>query len=95
MKSPVNNDFKANADKAASEMKDKERTMQIEKGLSVDEKKIKGLGRADIEEQDMQESFFKYFFIFSSNFLNYLRLCCSEKYYIKIYKFSEIFLIYK
>ena len=57
--------FQAKEDKAASLKKDRERDAQIEKGSFVEEEdgKGKGLGRTDIDEEDMQESYFKYVFV--------------------------------
>uniref|UniRef100_A0A1I8EU04 RNA helicase n=1 Tax=Wuchereria bancrofti TaxID=6293 RepID=A0A1I8EU04_WUCBA len=53
-------DKQAKQDKAESERKDKERCVKIEKGATLEEDKDKGLGRADIDDEDMQESYFKF-----------------------------------
>lgn len=51
--------FQAKKDKAESERKDKERCIKVEKGADLEDDKDKGLGRADIDDEDMQESYFK------------------------------------
>ncbi|EFO22674.2 hypothetical protein LOAG_05808 [Loa loa] len=53
-------DKQAKQDKAESERKDKERCVKIEKGTDLEDDKDKGLGRADIDDEDMQESYFKF-----------------------------------
>ncbi|KHN87845.1 ATP-dependent RNA helicase DDX42 [Toxocara canis] len=53
-------DKQAREDKVASEKKDKERSAQVDSGIETDEDKKKGLGRADIDDEDMQESYFKF-----------------------------------
>ncbi|VDK69541.1 unnamed protein product [Onchocerca ochengi] len=50
----------AKQDKAESERKDKERCIKVEKGANLEDDKDKGLGRADIDDEDMQESYFKF-----------------------------------
>uniref|UniRef100_A0A0N5ADR4 RNA helicase n=1 Tax=Syphacia muris TaxID=451379 RepID=A0A0N5ADR4_9BILA len=55
-------DKQAKADKDESLKKDKERNLKIEKGNFAEDEdsRKKGLGRADIDEEDMQESYFKF-----------------------------------
>ncbi|KAM3724357.1 ATP-dependent RNA helicase [Dirofilaria immitis] len=53
-------DKQAKEDKAESERKDKERCIKVEKGADLEDDKDKGLGRADIDDEDMQESYFKF-----------------------------------
>ncbi|VDK46951.1 unnamed protein product [Anisakis simplex] len=50
----------AREDKIASVKKDQERSAQVESGIETDEDKKKGLGRTDIDDEDMQESYFKF-----------------------------------
>lgn len=54
--------MEAKEDKVASEKKDKERCVQAESGADMNDDKKKGLGRTDIDDEDMQESYFKYDF---------------------------------
>lgn len=51
--------LQAKHDQAESERKDKERCLKIEKGADLEGDKDKGIGRADIDDEDMQESYFK------------------------------------
>uniref|UniRef100_F1KV40 RNA helicase n=1 Tax=Ascaris suum TaxID=6253 RepID=F1KV40_ASCSU len=53
-------DKQAKEDKVASEKKDKERCVQAESGADMNDDKKKGLGRTDIDDEDMQESYFKF-----------------------------------
>ncbi|KAL4002161.1 DEAD/DEAH box helicase family protein [Acanthocheilonema viteae] len=53
-------DKQAKQDKAESERKDKERCLKVEKGVDLEDDETKGLGRADIDDEDMQESYFKF-----------------------------------
>ncbi|VDN03800.1 unnamed protein product [Thelazia callipaeda] len=53
-------DKQAKQDQAESERKDKERCAKIDKGTDLEDAKDKGLGRTDIDDEDMQESYFKF-----------------------------------